>query len=220
MKTLVFSDSHLALPFDQKQFRFLEGIIKPADRVIINGDFWDGYITKFERFVNSPWKHLFPLLKEKRTVYVFGNHDQQRFADARLELFSDKQTERYELKLDGNRYIFEHGHRLLPFGDEVDKKLRLSLKRSTRIADNLEKMLISKTGSRYQRMFRKHNWLIQQELQKELAENDIYLCGHTHSAEFNLKKKFINSGVVKHGLGQYVLLAEGKKPELKQERYH
>lgn len=220
MKILVFSDSHLTLPFDQKQFRFIEGIVKPVDKVIINGDFWDGYVTKFERFVNSPWKHLFPLLKEKNAVYVFGNHDQERFADARLALFSDVRTERYELPLDGKRYIFEHGHRLLPFGDGQDKKLRLSLKRSTRIADNLERVLITKAGARYQRMFRKHNREIQDQLKDELEKNDIYLCGHTHSAEFNIKKQFINSGVIKHGLGQYVLLESKKAPVLKQERYH
>ena len=70
MKILLFSDSHLRIRFEQKKFNFLKRIIYEADKVIILGDFWEGSLETFDRFVNSDWKNLFPLLKEKHTVMM------------------------------------------------------------------------------------------------------------------------------------------------------
>ncbi len=81
MKTIVLSDTHLYEEFDEKKFNFLKRIISKVDRVIINGDFWDSYICSFSDFINSPWKKLFPLLKTKKTVYIYGNHDKKSLTD-------------------------------------------------------------------------------------------------------------------------------------------
>jgi len=62
MNILVFSDTHLYLPFDQKKFNFLKKIISESGQVIINGDFFDGYMNKFDEFCKSSWNKLFPLL--------------------------------------------------------------------------------------------------------------------------------------------------------------
>jgi len=43
MKIAIFSDTHLRLPFEERKFKFLERVIKNVERIIINGDFWDGY---------------------------------------------------------------------------------------------------------------------------------------------------------------------------------
>ncbi len=41
MRILVISDTHLTHKFDQRKFEYLLSIISQADKVIINGDFWD-----------------------------------------------------------------------------------------------------------------------------------------------------------------------------------
>ena len=97
MNILVFSDTHLYLPFDGKKFNFLKKIISDSDQVIINGDFFDDYMISFDEFIKSPWNQLFPLLKKKKAIYIFGNHDQEKFSDKRTEQFSDSQKIRYKL---------------------------------------------------------------------------------------------------------------------------
>ena len=116
---LVFSDTHLYLPFDQKKFNFLKKIISESDRVIINGDFFDGYMIKFSKFIDSPWNQLFPLLKNKKTVYIFGNHDKKEFSDKRLSLFSDSQVSNYQLPTTHYNLIFTHGDDTRPTPDTV-----------------------------------------------------------------------------------------------------
>src|SRR3990172_1424130 len=70
MKILVFSDSHLTDKFEEKKFYFLKKIIRQSDFVIINGDFWDGYLTTFNRFISSNWSKLFPLLKLNKILTI------------------------------------------------------------------------------------------------------------------------------------------------------
>ena len=64
MKILVFSDTHLTDVFDAARFEAMAKMIDEVDQVIINGDFWDGYIIKFSEFIESGWNQLFPLLKQ------------------------------------------------------------------------------------------------------------------------------------------------------------
>src|SRR3990170_7877882 len=104
MKILVFSDSHLTDKFEEKKFDFLKKIIRQSDLVIINGDFWDGYLTTFSRFISSDWNKLFPLLKSKKTIYIYGNHDRESYIDRNAKLFSDLQTHSYRLKLNGKSF--------------------------------------------------------------------------------------------------------------------
>jgi len=97
MTILVFSDTHLTHRFNKKKFLFLSRIIKKADKVIINGDFWDGHISSFHRFINSKWSMLFKLLKQKKTVYIYGNHDRKEYCDSRVSSFSTIQTTHYKI---------------------------------------------------------------------------------------------------------------------------
>ncbi len=80
MKTIIFSDAHLTNRFDEPTYRFLENMILSADKIIINGDFWDGEVVSFNQFINSKWQKLFPLLLERKAVYIYGNHDRQRIS--------------------------------------------------------------------------------------------------------------------------------------------
>ena len=110
MKILVISDLHLTTRFDQKKCEFLEKLISRADKVIINGDFWSYYSCTFGEFVRSEWKALFPLLREKQAVYIYGNHDFRKWTNKRVHLFSVRQAEKYEYRYEKNKIIIEHGH--------------------------------------------------------------------------------------------------------------
>jgi len=67
----VISDTHLTNKFNENKFNKLRSIIESSDKIVLNGDFWDGYATDFEDFYNSKWSALFPLLKSKKTIYLF-----------------------------------------------------------------------------------------------------------------------------------------------------
>ena len=211
MKIVVFSDTHLGLPFEEKKFNFLATIIQNSDQVIINGDFWEGHLIAFNDFVESPWKDLFPLLKEKNTIYIHGNHDKQELTDERSALFSNTQTDRYILKLKDKSLILEHGDRLA----FLPKRPKFF----TRRAMAIEKMMIRKAGDKIHKIIGgKLNRKIKKALKLELGENEIYICGHTHYAEIDKNSQFINSGIIRHGIAQYLLI-ENDRIVAKEEWY-
>ncbi len=209
MKTVVFSDSHLNLPFDEKKYRFIEAIVKDADKVIINGDFWEGLRISFDQFIDSPYKHLFPILKSKDTVYIYGNHDEEEFSDKRTTLFANHTSESYSFQVNGSRLVFKHGDQ---YAFVIGKtKSKPPLKGHRKVISNVinatEKVIIRKMGKKALRqVLGRYNSIIKNKVKKELNANDIFVCGHTHLAEFNLKEKFINTGLIKHGLGQYMVI--------------
>ncbi|CAN5142201.1 hypothetical protein BH09PAT2_BH09PAT2_06590 [soil metagenome] len=208
MKLLVFSDTHLTEYVEEKKFNLLSDIISKADRVVINGDFWDGYLSSFDEFIHSGWKNLFPLLKKKKAVYVYGNHDHKHFQHTqKSKLFSEIQTDRFKIKIGNKTFIFEHGNRLLPFGDEEVFQAQIKSKLN-RLSNTIEGILIKTLGVHYQRFLQKYNEIIKTKLVKELKKNEFYVCGHTHSAEVDIKNRFINSGVIKDGLAQYIHISE------------
>ncbi len=53
---------------------------------------------------------------------------------------------------------------------------------------------------------------------KNLEKNEILVTGHTHCAEFSPEKKYINNGLIRHGVGQY-LLVENDTMRLIDENY-
>lgn len=111
MNRIIFSDTHLTTKFDPQLFKRLTQLIEPVDQVIINGDFWDGYSINFDQFLNSEWQRLFPLLKRKQAIYLFGNHDAQSFSDHRVDQFSVQASEFFETQLSNNqKLICYHGH--------------------------------------------------------------------------------------------------------------
>ena len=209
MKTLIFSDTHLTEVFEPDKYLFLKKIIAPADQVIINGDFWDGYLTSFSDFIDSRWNELFALLKEKKTIYLFGNHDRSEYNDQRMNLFSVKQGNNYQFKLKNKEIIIEHGHRLF---HSLDLLLKYNIstptvRSITRKKDRFEKYLIKKTGivlHTYLGYF--PNRQIKKKIKKELSPNQIFVCGHTHLPAYDLKKNYLNTGFIQHGIGHYIIV--------------
>lgn len=213
MKILVFSDTHLTAVFDEKKYRFLRKIIGQADQVIINGDFWDGFITSFDKFINSPWQQLFPLLKEKKAIYIYGNHDHARFADDRVTLFSVFQTQKYAFSTKTASYLLEHGHTSFTLMNGIPPRIVSVI---THFSHSIEWFLTKLLGRSTRFFGRRLNRRLKKRARKYGSHTSIF--GHTHYAEYDAKNNFINTGYIKHGLAQYLLI-DDDRIEAKEEKY-
>lgn len=216
MRILIFSDSHLSSYFDEKKFQFLKKIITSFDQVIINGDFWEGYNTTFNQFIQSPWKNLFPLLLARKTVYIFGNHDKKGYVNNNYSLFSTQQTSLYSFSSGNKKFHVEHGDRLVPMWDSLFERMPWYINNPL---DLLERFLVRTFGTKYlQTVFGIFNEKVKRRMPKGPKKNELFVFGHTHCAEVDLENKFINTGLIKHGLGQYIVIEDGKI-EAKEEWY-
>jgi len=222
MNILIFSDTHLYLPFDQKKFNYLEEIISSVDQVIINGDFFDGYMISFEDFINSQWNKLFPLLKSKKAIYIYGNHYQEKFSDQRVHLFSNKQTYRLEIKLNNKNYVFEHGQNLLKTPDLYIDFTKPYLTWLVSLNHLLHYFFMI--------VFRKifldirYGWtnnISKARIKKQYMpkKNDFYIIGHNHFGEVDEKNNFACSGINLYGFGQYLIINSSAKISLHEEWY-
>ncbi len=121
MKILVIADTHIG-KFDKKKYLFLQRIISKCDRLIINGDFIDTWVITAEQFLESPWKGLFPILLEKKTVYIKGNHE-KNIAEDIARNFSVKFCNKHEEIINGEKFVFEHGDQILKEMEGIILKL-------------------------------------------------------------------------------------------------
>jgi len=76
----------------------------------VNGDFWSCYSSTFDEFLDSDWAGLFPLMLEKKTIYIYGNHDRKEFMDERVNTFSVEQSSIKLLDIRSNTFHIEHGN--------------------------------------------------------------------------------------------------------------
>lgn len=216
MRTLIISDIHLTHRFDEKKYIFLEKLISSYENIILNGDFWDGFSTTFDRFITSKWSRLFPLLKSKGAIYLYGNHDQKEYSDERVSLFSVSQKENHLIEVGLEKYHIEHGHVLEPGVDDIVPFSRTLLKYLNFITHLTENILV-RLGSPQNILMKQANKSIKKKLKKQQFTH-WYLCGHTHIAEFDEKNKFANSGFIQYGKATY-LIVDSSGPILKKEWY-
>lgn len=204
MKTLIISDIHLTHEFDEKKFLFLEKLFSSYEKIILNGDFWDGYITTFDRFVSSRWNQLFPILKKRQTIYLYGNHDQKEFSDKRVSLFSIEQKDSHVFKYGSTTYHAEHGHVLCPSIDmtySFPPKILYYINKAFQFGEHISTRL----GSLHALVLKLANKTIKKKLKIKQFPY-WYLCGHTHCAEFDKNNKFANSGFVQYGKASYLIV--------------
>lgn len=218
MKTLIISDTHLHTTFRVKKYKFLVEVISKADRVILNGDFWDSYYTDFDGFLKSKWKGLFPFLKERDTVYLYGNHDLDTDVDERTNLFSNFQGYEYQLIWGEKTLQIQHGHLL----DDTFKDNHPTISRVRPILRWLARIsyIFEYIDVRILRSWARKikNERVKDLYRTKLAENDVLVFGHTHYAENDLENGYLNSGFVKHGIGTYLMIEE-ENITLYKEKY-
>lgn len=218
MKTIILSDTHLTDKFEPRKFAYLKGIILSADRVIVNGDFWDSFLVNFDKFINSQWQELFPLLLSRKAVYIYGNHDKKNTADRRVSLFSIDQVDFFRFNLGRLILHIEHGQKVAPAGDE---KIPEIMKNSTIVTPYIfirEQIPLYLFGKNSLRQYKYQNKKMKKWANKNLTKNEILVCGHSHLSEFNLASQYINTGFIRHGFGQYLKI-EGEKLDLVDEKY-
>lgn len=215
MRTIIISDLHLTRRFEKRKFNFLKKIIEQSDQVIINGDLWDYYFLNFSQFVQSRWNQLFPLLKEKRTIYLYGNHDRKKWCDSRVNEFSVKQGDRFNIKVNNTYLRIEHGNRIAKAPD--DKYPWVTDFRSTTaiFIVILGKFLRSKLGKKILKNLNKQMLIWWKENNKP---NDWLICGHSHYKEYNSTQRFINTGYIGYGIGQYLMI-DDEDFQLIEDRY-
>lgn len=211
MRTLIISDLHLEDQVEEPKYRFLENLFESVDQIIINGDLWEGYLIGFDQFLNSPYRRLFPLLKKKKTVYLYGNHDEVSLSDNRAAEFSILQAHQYKLSLDTVTLHLEHGDKLSPLMKHDNSFLQKTRKPTVRIMNQIERFMVRHLGKKSLLLVHeKLNKAIKRNIPAKLKAGELLVCGHTHYAEFNLKERFINTGLVKYGIAQYMIIDGGK----------
>lgn len=216
MKTLVISDTHLGGRAYRKKYHFLKSIIEDADRVVIAGDFWDGFITRFDRFVQSKWRLLFPLLLEKQTIYLFGNHDRAEWCDDRVGQFSVEHGLSTELEIGGKSYYITHGHTV--FTSMEDKYPVLNQSIPLRLGSSIDVLHKLVWGRRFLRQGNNINAPMGEWVENNLPEPKILVCGHSHYPEVDLEKRIVNPGFIGLGYGNYAVIDEDG-PRVVKGRY-
>ena len=207
MMLVALSDTHLTHQFfNPKKFHYLANIIGGADQVAIVGDWWDGHRCRFDQFIRSPWRALFPLLKSRNTIYLYGNHDPEELCDERVNLFSVRQGWEINLQVGSWNLHFEHGHRIAP--DPIAKKYPRVLELpGIGYFDYLFTELLP-TSLFGQRWLNYRGKAADRQLKarsQELAGNGQWLvCGHSHLAELDPTIKYANCGFVGLGRAQYL----------------
>lgn len=210
MKTLIISDTHLGKKLNIPKYDYLRTIIELADAVIINGDFWDHLYQSFDEFIHSPWSKLFDLLKERRTVYLYGNHDREEWCDDRVFQFSDNQGYHHVLKSGGASFYLTHGH-IYTLTEIIHNRTNLTLEKiGWYCSDFVEKMGTALLGEDFYVLVQEINEEIKRKTSHMRKDSDFVICGHTHRAEFDAQHRFINSGVNRYGIGQYLMIEDGE----------
>ncbi len=201
MRTVIFSDTHLTLKFDERKFNFLKLLVSAADRIIINGDFWDSYFVNFSEFMQSRWQELFTILKAKQTIYIYGNHDPQQKATAELAgRFSNEQVKFYDFYSGKTLIHVEHGDRfLLP---PQDRYPWIKIPGFVKTAYNIIEYISIK-------LFRGRTpdaWLearyLRNKARKSLGPDPVIVLGHSHFAYANGRD--FSCGFIQHGCAYYV----------------
>lgn len=217
MKILLISDVHLTHKFKKRKYDYLYSLISKYEKVIIVGDFWSAYDCKFNRFVNSKWEGLFPLLKERHAIYIYGNHDRKRWCDERVYRFCDLAQRDYSLQIGETDYHISHGVEYLV--DSINNEIFMFLHRKLKayvLSHFLERTVLKLLGyNKFIEIGRKLN-----EIQRfEIGDDTRFsIVGHTHSPELLKRKRYANLGFINYGYASYAVISD-KGIKLFKENY-
>ncbi len=222
---LIISDIHLSPAFNKKRLEILKDSFRKANTIILNGDFFDSY-WPYQKVVQSKWRPLFEILKEKYVIYLFGNHDfDSRELRSAASFFVDEFRKDYVFSYAGREFVVFHGDKIISNPGDIRSKVfhnffLILYKKIFMffwhfiypvarfymfLAHRFPKMI----GFFYFKKIQRENFLMKEYAKQNLRDNQILVCGHTHLSEIDLKNKFINSGVNCHNKTEYVFFSQG-----------
>lgn len=219
-KILVFSDTHLTTKFSQPKFEKLKNLIEKADKVIINGDFWEGLQITFDEFYNSPWKQLFPLLKAKNSVYIYGNHDSLFLSDERIYEFCDIAAKEYKIELPKGKFFFTHGSEFLFPQCKVlytPHEVNFERKWNSIIGTWIQTVLFAIFGPNI--FPEKFNKMTKEERGAVAPLDYLLVCGHSHKPQYKEDLNFIDIGFFNFGWANYMTISDEGDYEFFSEKY-
>lgn len=205
MKTIIFSDTHITHRYNEERGRAFKELINPFEKVIINGDFIDKYFTDYAKLMISGWKDFFNLLSEKDAIYILGNHDSEDYAFNVLRPYFQEITRVYNLKIGKWQIHIEHGDRIAPTLDVYSPEIF-----GNRYMVAVGNLMTDITTKVYPDFFRSSNRKMKKWGRKNLSEEEILICGHSHLADFSLEERFVNTGVSKFDYIQYLMVTDSK----------
>jgi predicted phosphodiesterase len=206
-KILIISDMHLTHHFDAKKYQFLHQLISDYDTIVINGDFWDGYICTLEHVLDSDWQPLFTLLRQKQTYYLYGNHDPKQQNEALYGTFSQWHGAILECRIGETDYHIEHGN---AFAHSFDHFFFFIPHKTFALGGILESLMIKVVGPRSLRLYAPDNVKMKRWAIANLPKHTFLVTGHSHWAELCLEEYFANSGMVRWGIASYLTIENGK----------
>lgn len=209
LSTLILSDTHIGEKFVTERFEALIKLFEKYDQIILNGDFLDDF-WEYKKIVTSQWRPLFELLKTKKVIYLFGNHDidSTELRDVTHDFITEYADE-YYLSVGGKELVIMHGHTIYPRLDGIlyEEQITIGRKITQKIMRLLANVLyplvlivrffIEQHPSlvKLQRpIIIKQNNQMKQYARDNLEAHQILVCGHSHLREDSQDKKFINIG--------------------------
>ena len=177
--------------------------------MIIAGDFWDIWHTSFDRFLSSEWSRLFPLLRKKQAIYLWGNHDPAEFMDSRVKRFCLQLARECVIHAEGHSWTVTHGD---VFTTTNERMFRVThehelAKTILRIWERMESFVARLFGRNGLVVFdRKYDVQVRNAVRRSGRR---YITGHTHVFRTLPETGFINTGFVRHGLGQTIEIRDG-----------
>lgn len=196
---IIISDTHFGEYVekrDRPRLEFLKRVLKPADRCILAGDKWDSWKISFNQFVNSGWSELFPILREKNTIYILGNHDPE--VPKHPKLFWDTVVENeFKFKNGDQTYAVMHGH-LVDSWKHLDRLMERKIARYLYPFASWwqEHVLTNRLTERTVKIAQSWNEEQKDSLDLLFPANVWKITGHTHWAEFDRARKYINAGMI------------------------
>lgn len=203
MEFLILSDIHFRKKFEEKKMNFLINLIKEYENIIINGDLYEAVYIKPKAILNGRYKPLWELLKQKNTVYIYGNHDPQHKSEKVAKYISKKQYDYLKIKLGDNCYHIEHGHKLGFKLGNFPNFIYIPLDYISYEIQHYFDFLTRYLGSKWNKIILNHR-----RINNIIKNNEILICGHTHVKTIDLNNRFINGGYIKYGRGSYVVISD------------
>jgi predicted phosphodiesterase len=209
MRTIVFSDTHLTDDFDQVQCDYIVKLVQSVDQVILNGDFWDGYLSKYEDFSRS-WQPLLSALASANTLYIPGNHDRLEWISGKASAFAKVHDREVRLQLGETCYRIQHGHKIAHEFDDRHLTLTHFFARLYWIVVWLRKNWL--LGG----LLRLHEQFVSNVLEKQLllyarkhaAQSECFIFGHTHLTTNLPEQHYLNPGISTNRVFRYISIDE------------